>query len=63
MVSNEDMAGRLERGIHRDQRQAAANEWMGRVSDNDILRWFVGRVLERGIQLRCRLTKCNRSRG
>jgi hypothetical protein len=54
MVSNEDMAGRRARGIHGDQRKAAAKEWMERVSDNDLLREFVGRILERGIQLRCR---------
>jgi hypothetical protein len=37
MVSDEDMAGRMERGVNGDQREAAAKEWMCGVSDDDLL--------------------------
>jgi hypothetical protein len=37
MVSDEDMAGRMERGMNGDQREAAAKEWMCWVSDDDLL--------------------------
>jgi hypothetical protein len=51
MVSDEDMAARMARGVNGDQREAPANEWMCGVSDDDLLREFVVWVLERGIKL------------
>jgi hypothetical protein len=36
MVSDEDMAGRMSRGMNGDQREAAAKERMGGVSDADL---------------------------
>jgi hypothetical protein len=62
MVSDEAMAGRMERGVNGDQREAAAKEWMCGVSDDDLLGELVMWVLERGIQLICRLTTSHTGR-
>jgi hypothetical protein len=37
LVRNEDMAGRMARGVNGDQREAAAKEGMCGVSDDDRL--------------------------
>jgi hypothetical protein len=54
MVSDADMAGRLQRGMTRDQREATAQEWRCGVSDDDLLGELVVWVLERGLQVICR---------
>jgi hypothetical protein len=56
MVRDEDMAGRMSRGMNGDQREAAAKEWRDWVSDDDLLGSLVVWVLERGIKLICRST-------
>jgi hypothetical protein len=51
LVRDEDMAWRMARGIHGDQREAAAKEWMGGISDDDLLRQVIVWVLEWGIKV------------